>query len=248
MKYLLRQDGVFRSFLRSITLFRVYQKLLDERTTLRDLCEAQDPSGRLWWKFSGAHWVSRIFFDYAMEVRRPRRLLEKTPTHDMRFRQIFSTFPRAKMIYIARHPVDIYSSFRKRLLDDSKLGKPEEVLSWLRISPEAFCTLYRKSWESYKASKHEFESAVCLVRYEDLAERFEDAWKLILKFLGESSEWSERDFRDRVLLGTKRWQDYISEAEARFIENELSSELNALDYSRYISGSFEKGSREIIFS
>jgi hypothetical protein len=53
-------------------------------------------------------------------VRASQRVLEKTPRHVEHIDKLFHCFPKAQMLYIHRHPVDVYSSYVRRGQIDPK--------------------------------------------------------------------------------------------------------------------------------
>ncbi len=195
------------------------------------------------WRMMGYHQLVRLFFYFAQLARGSKRVLEKTPDHAFTLEEIWATFPRAKVVFVYRHPVDVYSSYRKYLLRYLKsLAKPYEWWGWTTVSPIVFARDYeRRLIAGIKATKQHTDH-LTMVRYEDLVsdppatlrglcqaidEPFEPA---LLKADGQATNLVARK---QIVTQTKSWSDYLREDEARAIENRLTWLMGHLSQKRY---------------
>jgi hypothetical protein len=163
-----------------------------------------------------------------------KRIVEKTPYHYKFISEILFSFPEAKIIFISRHPLDVYSSFRKR----AKLDK-----NWTELPVEKFCTQYSDcykwvAWQLKRKPKN-----IISVQYENLVQDPKAAFSDVCSFIGE-------DFEEKCLLGdnskkgpewdpnvhkniikkTKSWRDYITDSESEEIETNLLTIMSEFNY------------------
>jgi len=190
------------------------------------------------------HEVLRLYFFHSRRARGCRRILEKTPIHVLRLPEIFATFPRARVLICLRHPVDVYSSFRKRLERDRAAGVEPEKLRWLERDAETFATRYRKIAEIALERAGARDGRCRLVRYEALSAEPRRTLDGICRFVGEAWDEAlvggeaERDEhgsprREGALaLNRKRWEDFLPAAEARELEKLLAEPMARLGYER----------------
>jgi hypothetical protein len=172
-------------------------------------------------------------------------VVEKTPLGYRNIAEIKWTFPESKLVYIYRHPVDVFSSYRKRMQFEIEKGK--EAPNWLDISPTLFCTRYRTSIKLTQRENNRRRHPMLLVKYESFTKEPTKESKRIFTFLEEplegekiiedkqhSSGWAP----DPLLFGpivsqTKDWNDYMTLAEARYIETELKKTMQDLGYTSF---------------
>ncbi|MBI4881645.1 MAG: sulfotransferase, partial [Planctomycetes bacterium] len=171
------------------------------------------------------------------------RVLEKTPAHLERLPALQATFPHARVILCVRHPVEVLSSHRKRLLKEERKGHEQEAL-WLRASTEEFCVSYAEQVALAALAARERPDAVALVRYEDLTAAPGPALERLCSFLAEPfdqkallDDVAER--RDkfgspgpggRIVPNEKEWREFLEEEEARRIEARLAAVMETLSY------------------
>jgi Sulfotransferase family len=103
-RYMLSDDDAWRAFLDSLRPVRpllataaLSQPLLAERFDWA-------------WRLVPSRLVARSYLWHAQRARACRRILEKTPRHVEHIGKLLGCFPRARLLYIHRHPVDVYSS------------------------------------------------------------------------------------------------------------------------------------------
>ena len=136
---------------------------------------------------------------------------------------------------ILRHPVDVFSSYRKR-----KERQPEA--SWLDITIDDFIEEYNQYLNQIRSLMNNDQ---CLIlRYEDFVNKPEEEFSQICHFLNEPFERKpiaedEPRLRDKnidpiltrkITPKTKEWSDYMSSDEVRVIESELSYGLKQFGY------------------
>jgi hypothetical protein len=181
--------------------------------------------------------VVERFFYHASVARGGQRIIEKTPYHYEFVSEILYSFAAAKIIFISRHPVDVYSSFRKRAQADK---------TWPDISVAAFCQRYRACYESISWHLKRKPIHILSIQYEQLVENPETAFKMVCAFIGEDfeasclagdkslkgPEWDPHVHKD-IVKQTKSWKDYMTADEAEEIEILLCDILSTYQYERY---------------
>jgi len=131
IRFMLDDEVVYRDFLGSIRVIRVVNALAVGLNLM-----FRDRSDVVWYANLN-HLLLRSYFFHAARARGCRRLVEKTPTNTIHLHRLWRTFPRAQFLYVYRHPVDVFSSYRRRAADDPAAG-------WAaRLTPEDFCKAYR---------------------------------------------------------------------------------------------------------
>lgn len=249
LKYLLRNVNYYHHFLEKIKwikLFHYYScsnfllKIIIKFNLLRALA----------YKITCNALLLRTFFYYAKQARGMKRIIEKSPPHVYRIPEIKATFPKAKFLYIYRHPIDVYSSHKQRLKVSLEIGIKESKLTWLMLSPSEFCELYRERLQLVLREYHSNSCQFMLIRYEDFISEPELTVRRVCNFLEESYEEGcipedrneDPEFNQEKMYPNlfgmikkpaKKWQDYITEVDAIFIEDSLSEVMNWLNYPRY---------------
>lgn len=229
-KYMLNDQEMFSQFLHSIKNEKSWQSLL--KTARLPFIFLNELNA---WKLSGNPPVIRKYFSYAKKARKCERIVEKTPIHLLNHRRITHTFPEGSILIIFRHPIDVYSSYRKRLQEH-----PE--MDWLKLSVKEFTSQYQE----YANAADEIENSpqAYLLRYEDFVHSPEDSFRKLCDFLGEPFE--EKPIREdepslkiegvnpnlskKIQEKTKDWADYISKEEAKTIEDELKDVMKKYNY------------------
>ncbi|NQW46214.1 MAG: sulfotransferase [Planctomycetes bacterium] len=187
----------------------------------------------------------RTFFSHAARARGVQRIVEKTPDHIHRLPEILSAFPEAQILCMIRHPLDVYSSYRRRL-GVALQTEPADSASvrWLQsVGPQTFCQGYRATI----SQSQRLAARLLLMRYEDFTATPQETFARICLFLGE--EYDSRcveqrtpslDFwqQDPLLAGPirendKLWSDSIDVVMGRSIEDRLAGTMRQLGYNRY---------------
>lgn len=229
-EYMLKDDEAFTRFLNSIQFEKRWQKLL--KTITLPTVFLDDLNA---WKISKNPSVVRKYFQIALEARGCKRIVEKTPNHLLVYHRITSTFPQASILVILRHPIEVYSSYRKRL-------KVHPEMEWLKISVEQFIQQYR----TYSSITDEIEKLQqsYLLRYEDFVQAPEKSFRSICEFLDEPFEEApiqeaepslniegvNPNLSKTIQKETKVWSDYIDEEEATRIETALEDVMRRYNY------------------
>lgn len=177
---------------------------------------------------------------HAQKARACKRIVEKSPHHYRYISNILSTFPKAKIIYIYRHPMGVFSSYKRREKCDSEFAG---------ITHQRFCIRYRKSVNIVLESANRKKESIYLVRYEAFTQTPESEFHKICEFLGEPfekeavkeknpdlSKWKPDPYLfGPITLKTKDWRDYCALDEARYIENGLKLTMQKLNYISYLN-------------
>lgn len=195
--------------------------------------------------------LARVFFGVAKEVRGVRRVLEKTPRHVLFLREIDAAFPRAKFLLCARHPLDVYSSYRKRLHDDEQPdGAVAAGKEWLTATPADFARDYAEKIGLAADWCERHPERSLLVRYEDLTADPRAQLERICRFLNEpfaarelfepgASGSAERragspDPSAPITANAKRWDAWLDRPDALAVESGTAAAMKRVGYSRYL--------------
>ena len=195
----------------------------------------------------------RVYFYFAQQARGVERIVEKTPDHVFRIPEIEATFPKAKLLFIHRHPIQVFSSYRRRFQSSIKRNLYQSNLQWLKVSPSSFCDFYKRSIKRALEEGSSDSSKMLLIKYENFTNNPNDTLHYIFNFLNESYEEEcvcskkELDLRSEANLKgaqldpklldaidneSKDWANYMDKAEAKFIENQLSKVMSQLNYQK----------------
>jgi hypothetical protein len=251
--YMLGDQYQYHQFLELVAPILNRQKLLLGKKLLQKVIPNIDfisPSWRVsLWKIAENDILIRAFLYHAQYARGVKRTLEKTPQHISRLPEIKETFPKAKLLFMPRHPLDVFSSYRRRFQDSIKAGMDRQSLKWLELSPQDFCSKYEGYAQLALREMNSNSSQFMLVRYEDFTGNTQAITQKILNFLGEAYEetciannkpkkvdWgADPNLFGAIKSSTKNWQDFINESDAKFIEKRLSHIMLQLNYTRYSS-------------
>jgi hypothetical protein len=199
---------------------------------------ARKPSFPGRWQLSLNSWRLRSFVFHATAARAAARLVEKTPGHVRHLPILRAAFPRARFILLHRHPVDVFSSYRRRSVTDRSPG-------W-DISPDAFAMEYRSDFLEAEAFRRRHPGMLHVLPYEELVNDPETRLKALYRFLGEPYEppgtpdapLVPAGFIDPHVYGpivpeTKKWDEHLSVADAAVVERRLGAVMERLAYRRY---------------
>jgi GT2 family glycosyltransferase len=144
-----------------------------------------------------------------------------------------------------RHPLDVYSSYRRRLgvaLQTEPADSPS--VRWLQsVGPLTFSRAY----EATIAEADRLAARLLLIRYEDFTATPPDTFARICSFIDEPYDAScvaqrtpglDSWRQDPLLSGPikendKLWSDYIDHSMGRGIEDRLANTMRHLGYARY---------------
>lgn len=191
------------------------------------------------WKLFGNDRVLRAYFRESVAARGVLRLVEKSPNHVSDAAKLLCAFPRCRILFIYRHPLEVYTSFVRR-------SKVDTQACWARLLIEGFCRRYRSEIRHALECAARRPDAFKLIRYEHFTEQPQAEFGDLCDFLGEKYEPSavieERpdDGRyaiDPLLYGaitpsSKDWRQFISLEDGARIETELAPEMIRLRYER----------------
>lgn len=186
-------------------------------------------------------WTREVLVAFALraaEARSCRRLLEKTPTHIERAAWLLEGLPGARLLFIHRHPLDTYTSYRRRAEVDSGAD-------WARLSIEEFADIYRRHVIAARRLRAGFPDRFLMVGYESFTAEPQTEVERVCSFLGEVFDPDMvteptpdlgRARHDPHLFGeiteqTKSWEDYIEPTEARRLWELCEPSASALGYA-----------------
>ena len=247
LNYMLGTQEYYQKFLQQTSLLQKKQRFLVGKQAINKIIPLISLGRQYLWLASGNDLLVQVFFYYAQQARGMDRILEKTPQHIYRLPEIKATFPKAKLLFMPRHPIDVYSSYRQRLKKELELNTPPADLKWLQISPQAFCLRYALCMHIAHQEKIKNQQRFFLITYEDFTKHTQTKLKEILDFLDEPYEeaclledesqkphWqADPKLFESIQNNQKKWQDFVSNTEANWIENQLEKTMQKLNYQRY---------------
>ncbi len=190
----------------------------------------------------------RSFFYFAKQSRGTQRLIEKTPKHIFYLPEIRRTFPKAKIIFVSRHPIDVFSSYRMRLQVSLDKNVDPRDLNWLKISPQAFCNQYSAQLKIALREARLNPDSFTIISYEDFTNNLRSTLENLFNFLGENFDANciPKDENNqvekkldlhvwgKVTKKTKNWQDFVNWQDAAYIEYRLSEMMNTIRCRPYV--------------
>jgi hypothetical protein len=230
-RFMLNDEEAYRRFLRAIRLLRARNAALSPGNLLLK------PDRATWWwtRANASGRILRAFFYFAREARGVDRVVEKTPSHWRYLDVLNDAFPRGRMLYLVRHPLAQYSSYRRRAGMKKSKG-------WTQIDPAAFCAQYGHATETVLA-RAEAGLPVEIIRYEDLTQSPEETMRGVFDRLGVPFDPAalEGDSsiarRREPLLGgpiveeSKDWRAFLTDEEAAGIEARLQPLMRRFGYT-----------------
>jgi hypothetical protein len=242
LAYMLFNREIYNQFLTSIKKIRLMHRAVHKLFGDRSINFKLKNKLPLWWYFNLNHLVLRSFFYFAGKARKANRLVEKSPNNLAHSMKIIFAFPNSKLLYIYRHPIDVYTSYRKR----SKI-QPEK--RWLKLSRNEFCRKYKNDTQLSIKYSRKLKDHFLLIKYEEFTHKTDIAFKKICRFLevpferqaitvknSDISKWKlNPNLFAEITTKTKKWQDYLSYESAKYIETQLAEEMKVLNYERYTS-------------
>lgn len=196
--------------------------------------ERRSLRGKLpWWGVRARDELATVYLWHAWHARGVQRLLEKSPQHVTHLDRVLRTFPRGRVVVIARHPVDVYASYRTRLARSLEQGRAPEDLGWLRLGPEELASRWSVATESALRALADEPARVRLVHYDALTNDAERSLRELCAFL--EIEWDDallaseehlggprfgrQSPRGSISANPSRWRDVLTEEEARAVES-----------------------------
>jgi hypothetical protein len=128
-------------------------------------------------------------------------------------------------------------------------GQTDPRAAWARIPLEEFCALYRRNAARAASAASTRPSAVRLLSYEAFTADPEAELRAACEFVGEPPDpgllsgfdveeakiahWEGSSLLySKITTTTKNWRDYLSERDARRVEELLEPELARFGYAR----------------
>lgn len=227
---------------------RYYQQFLDSIRPIQHLHELVPRSfncvlsGRLpfWWRLNLNAPVVQAYFYFASKARECKRLLEKSPGNLYHVERLRVAFPLCKMLFIYRHPLDVYTSYCKR-------KKIDPDATWTDMSPEKFVKLYSTTIDKACVCKDRYEEQLLMVKYEEFTAHTEKTLSDICDFIHEPMQremlvesnpdpkkWEiDPHLFCAITSKVKNWQDFVGSETGRQIEDLLCRHMDKLEYPRY---------------
>jgi hypothetical protein len=250
--YLRRRLDVYMAFLRAIRAeLRHLEQFPEEesyevnfesfeQTAVRELPVGDDSQLREKWVASARCRIIRKYFRFAQSVRSFRRLVEKTPHHYLHVPQILWTYPKARIVWMIRHPVDTLASSIERSARD-----PVYENYW---DTDGFIGEYDSNFRRLNYDERTFPGRILRVRYEDFVAQPHQVTERICAFIHErfdpaaltmkESEVPPGNPPDALLFGGiaaragRRWAGIIARADAGRIERALTARMEEMGYQK----------------
>lgn len=186
--------------------------------------------------------VLRVFVAEATKTRSCLRLVEKTPTAIDRAEWFLDSLPNAILLYIHRHPVDVYSSFVRRGQVDVKAGA-----SWAGLSVDEFAEMYVRQSQRARELAEAHPQRFMTVPYERFVTEPGPVTEKVCVFVGvpflttmveEKTPDLTRARHDphlysAITTDTKTWTDYLAQGIAHQVEDGTERTLEKWGYTRY---------------
>lgn len=236
-RYMARDKELYARFLESIEPVR---KLARIGGAARRRIDA--PRTKLLvWNATASPLIVRSFFHHARLARGCDRVLEKTAGHVQHVDELLACYPRARLIYIYRHPVDVYTSYLKL----ARIN--ERRFDWVRNSVPKFPRRWARRTQRALDAAARLPESFLMVRYEDFTADPEGTAHRLCDFIGEPfDEAMVTEQRPRIdprrgspLLysaitsKTKDWQEYLAPSEAAKLQARLHPVMSRLAYEPY---------------
>jgi len=236
-RYMLEDEDSYSAFLATIRPLRALATLLLIPNVL-----LRHRAGWWWRHVNRSDLVLRAYFYFAKRARGCNLIVEKTPENWRFIDGLLGAFPRCRMLYLCRHPVEQFASYRRRAKDDADAG-------WAALSVGDFCVDYLRSTQTVLRAQQSRRAPLLLVHYEELTSNTEEAFHRICDFLGvpfepealrgsnpERIRWpADPHLFGDVRRQTKVWQELVSPLEAVEIEERLTRVMGALGYQSLIA-------------
>jgi hypothetical protein len=233
VRFMLDDADEYARFLSTIRLPKLVSALLAPANLM-----LRERSRALWFA-NLSHLVVRSYFFHARRARGCARLVEKTPTNTQHLGPLTACFPRARLLYIHRHPVDVFGSYRRRAVAD-----PDAA--WAALDVEAFCRAFETSTSRALAWRDRHDNLMML-SYRDFTSTPEHAFAQVCGFLGEPADpaavregrpepgrWAgDPHLWAEIVPVTKDWRDHVSPDEVSIVQYRLGRLMTALGYARY---------------
>lgn len=183
--------------------------------------------------------VLEAFVRHASATRSCHRLLEKTPTHIERADWLLDSLPASRLLFVHRHPLHTYTSYRRRAAVDPKAR-------WADLSVEEFASVYERHTVLARTMLHQEPDRFLAVSYEIFTTTPDAETERICRFLEEDfhpflveepAPDLGRSKNDPHLFGeitpdTKEWTEYIDGETAHRVEEATKGAAKEWGYER----------------
>jgi len=189
----------------------------------------------------------RAFFFTAVRRFQVARLADKTPGHERHAALLKNSFPRARFVYIVRHPLDVFASARSVLKRQQDRNLGEYAVAPWRWSPDEF----GQAWANSVMAGHQLHEAmpgeVTSIRYEDFVAEPEAVMRQVFAFAGapfepdflmsgdDAARWGdwEPKLKDPIGPTGSHWRDQVSPDEAAAVQKASEPMLSSIGYTPY---------------
>lgn len=236
-RFMGRNDDVYSEFLSTIAPLRKVARL---GAGVRRRLGSDEVHPRSWFAI-GHQLIVRSYFHHARTALGSARLIEKSAGNVSHIDELLRCYPRARLLYIYRHPIDVYTSYLRL----ARLSDPR--FEWARRSVPKFSERWARRTECALDAAERHRGSFLMVRYEDFTNHPTSAAERICAFIGEPFSPDmvaepEPDLTRRKgsphLYGeitpvTKEWKDYIDPSDADELQDKLAPVMRRLAYERY---------------
>ena len=233
--FMLNDTQRYQQFLDSIRPVQYLHKVIPN--SVSNMLSRRLP---LWWRLNLNPLVVRAYFYFARQARECNRLLEKSPDNLYHVGKLHSAFPHCKMLFIYRHPLDVYASYCKRKKNDPNA-------TWADIDPDVFANIYSTAIDRAFTCSERYKDQFMMVKYENFTAQPENTLSDICNYLHEPMQkemlievnpdpekWKiDPNLFCAITSKVKNWQQFMAPETGRQLENILCQDMERLGYSRY---------------
>lgn len=203
---LVTESGLFRHFARIGDYRRVRELFvfLGQPGPEQDELDRALEISRSWSEEERRPFLIRAFFFAAHRFGRMPRLAEKTPGHELHAVELLACLPRARFVYVQRHPLDVLASIRGVYEREKARGQGESAERAWRIEAATFAAVYRRSVEAFWRLQQERPDTVLRIYYEAFVADPEAAMRRAFGFVDAAFDADYLDPRSK----SERWGDW----------------------------------------
>ncbi len=189
----------------------------------------------------------RAFLFVAHRFGQMPRLAEKTPGHERGALELAACFPRARFLYVQRHPVDVLSSVRGVYRRETAEGRRENADRAWHIDAGPFAEMYRNSVNAFQDMQRQMSDRVLHVAYEVFVSDPEATMRRAFAFVGaafdpdyldsrgKSDHWGDWEpfLTSPIRPLPSTWRERLRPEEIEKVQSKLADVLAGSGYEAY---------------
>ena len=243
------ESGLFRHFARIDDYRRVRELFvfLGEPGPAQDELDRALALSRGWPEEERRRFRIQAFFFAAHRFGRMARLAEKTPGHELHALELAACLPRARFVYVQRHPMDVLASIRGVYEREKARGQGEAAERAWKLEAGTFATVYRRSVEAFWRLREATPDAVLRLPFEAFVAEPEAAMRRAFAFVGaafdpvyldprgKSDRWGDWEplLKEPVQRVAASWRERLRPDEIEAVQSRLADLLQEAGYAAY---------------